>query len=223
MDPQFKSTFIPKEPLTASASYMPRRTGMNLFSLLALVVFLSVLLLGVGLFLYEKSLTSNIDDLNGRIKKAKDSLELGEIGEYKRLDKRIEIAKEVVGKHLAVSNFFDLLEENTSQSVAFDRLLMEFENSKMAVTLEGLAGSFSSVAFQSDVIAKNRFFKVPVFSDFDLDESGNVTFKLTADLDPALISFERKVNPVAEETPEETDTGAESLIGPDDLESNLNF
>ena len=59
----------------------------------------------------------------------------------------------------------------------------------MEVVLRGWAKSFNEVALQSDSFAGEKFIQEPIFSDINLDESGNILFSFSAILDPSLISY----------------------------------
>jgi hypothetical protein len=48
------------------------------------------------------------------------------------------------------------------------------------------------VAYQSEVFGKERALENPIFSNLDLDSSGNVTFTFTTDVNPGFIAYTRK-------------------------------
>ena len=55
--------------------------------------------------------------------------------------------------------------------------------------MSGQARNYAYVALQSDVLGKNKYIPQHIFSDLNLDGSGNVTFNLFAVISPTLLSY----------------------------------
>ena len=55
--------------------------------------------------------------------------------------------------------------------------------------MTGQAKSFNSVALQSDVFGTERSFKDPIFSNFSLNERGDVIFNFQTTVDPKLLLY----------------------------------
>ena len=53
----------------------------------------------------------------------------------------------------------------------------------------GQARNYSYVALQSDILGNNKYVSQHIFSDLNLDGSGNVTFNLSAVINPSLLSY----------------------------------
>ena len=53
----------------------------------------------------------------------------------------------------------------------------------------GEAKSFNAVALQSDVFGGERSFQDPIFSNFTLNENGNVIFKFSTSVEPELLRY----------------------------------
>ena len=57
--------------------------------------------------------------------------------------------------------------------------------------MSGQAVGYRSVALQSDLFAKNKYFLDPVFSNLSLDEKGNVLFDLDFSVDLNFVNYKR--------------------------------
>jgi hypothetical protein len=93
MDPQVSASFIPKKPL---ADARPRQSGLGLFFLLALLIFIASLVAGGGVFVYkgylERSLVTQKKELDNQQK----AYDLPAIKSLIRFDTRINEAKNVI-------------------------------------------------------------------------------------------------------------------------------
>jgi len=184
---QFRTSFIPKKP---QAPILRRReSSVSIFFLAGLLIFLGALLLTVGLYFYRGLTRQAIADKGQQLDEARAAFDEPLIRELMRLDARIESAEIILDKHSALTSFFDLLEATTLQSVQFTHFSFSASEGSFSVRMQGVARSFSSVAFQSDVFGRNEFIKGPIFSNLDLDDDGNATFDFNATLDPTLLSY----------------------------------
>ena len=123
--------------------------------------------------------------------KARAAFEPEFIDELRRLDKRIEHSKNIISRHLALSSFFDVLEKATLENVQFKsiRLSANPQGSSLDLSLAGLARSYASVALQSDAFGKTEGVKNPIFSQLDLGLAGDISFSVTAILDPEVFKY----------------------------------
>ncbi|MFQ5661983.1 MAG: hypothetical protein ACE5F2_01895 [Candidatus Paceibacteria bacterium] len=190
-----RTSFIPKEALTA-----PRRqakgSSIGIFFLFTLVVFIGAIALAIGVFLYQQFVLKSIEQKSASLARARAAFEPALIQEISRLDTRIDSAEDILDNHRAVSAFFDLLEASTLESVRFENLEYRTdEGGRTAISMEGRARNFSSVALQSDIFGQNKFIQEPIFSDLNLDKKGDVVFSFSAFIDPRLISYEEVVLP----------------------------
>ena len=194
---QFGTTsFIPKKPTTPVAQRR-RGTVINVFFLIALIIFLGATTVSVGVFLYEKSVIQNIEKKSNQLVEAKAAFEPALIEDLATMDNRIRAAQEVLNNHLALSAFFELLEQSTLKSVQFDDFAYTATtDGNISITMKGRGQSFSSVALQSDIFGKDPFIRNPLFSNLDIDEQGNVIFSFFATLDPMLISYRNFTDPL---------------------------
>ena len=111
MDPRFQTSFIPKKPLVGGAS-TPSKT-INLFALIATLIFIATLTLAVGVFFYNRLVIGQINENKATLERAKGAFEPDLINKIVRLDDRIGVAEGLLNEHLATSYFFDIIERAT--------------------------------------------------------------------------------------------------------------
>ncbi|MDD4989012.1 MAG: hypothetical protein PHV42_01110 [Candidatus Pacebacteria bacterium] len=207
MDPKLQTSFIPKKALTDGAVVS---SGINLVSLIISVIFILTLATSGGLYLYSGVLDGQIVKETKTLKDNEDALESQTLEQYIRLDNRIEAAKQILHNHIAVTPIFDTLQKTVLRSIQFSELTLTFGGpDKVQLSMKGQTLNYGSIAYQSDVISKDEsgLIKNPIFSDLNLDSSGNVTFSFTSTLDPSLILYERNLNtPLPSETSTTTPT-----------------
>ncbi len=128
------------------------------------------------------------------------------IEELKKATLKIDLAKQLIQNHVAVSEALTIVSALTAEKVHF----ADFEFSAADPTgkstlgggaykirMKGIADSFNSIAFQSDVFGKsqkygtNKVLKNPILSDLSLDTNGDVKFNFTADITPSDILYEK--------------------------------
>ncbi|NTV22443.1 MAG: hypothetical protein HGB03_02635 [Candidatus Yonathbacteria bacterium] len=184
-----QTSFIPKQSFDQVKK--KRNTGTWLLVSLSGFVLALSLVAAAGVFFYERMLTTDVADMRDRLERMRSAFEPTLVQELKRLDERLSTLNAVLGGHVAFSEFFSVLEQNTLQTVRFRQFTYQMNTENGAeVTLSGEATSYSSVALQSDVFGKNRYFHDPIFSDMTLDNKGNVTFNVTFILDDELIKYD---------------------------------
>jgi hypothetical protein len=112
------------------------------------------------------------------------------------LDKKIESAKTLFEKHIALSYFLDFLGKETLKSIRFlDFSYVLNQGGQSAdISLNAQANGYNALAYQSTVFGKQSSLKKIIFSNLDLDKAGNVVFKLNLMLDPAFVYYKKNVN-----------------------------
>jgi hypothetical protein len=194
MDTKLQTSFIPKKPLMPTTG-LRHTKHVSFFSILVILIFIFSIL-GAGLvFAYQKYLGSRIASMQKSLEAAERSLDANLIGEWVRLDKRVESTKDLLHTHIAFSNFLDLLETMTMRDVYFKNFGYTLTNNgRVAIAMDGEASSFATVALQSDEFAKNsKVMTNQLFSNIDLTQTGNVVFRFTATLDPSVVSYEKLI------------------------------
>lgn len=200
MEPQFKSSFIPKKPIAPQAKpgYVARnKSSVGFFTLLTIVLFVATVLFLGGIFAYKMSLQSQIEGQVAELKKARDQFEEKFIADATRLNSRIIAANNLVQNHVSPSVIFSILEENTLKTVQFNSFSFTYGvEGLVTVSGSGVADSFRSVVLQSDAFGETQFMKNVLFSGLQPTESGDVNFSVTADIDADLFLFSNNLIPV---------------------------
>jgi hypothetical protein len=219
MPATFQTSFIPKKSLVESSK--PKTSGVNLIALGSVVIFTLALGASAAVFLYGAYLKGNIAAKEKTLAKEKEAYEPATIEELRRLDGRIESAKDLLKNHVALSGLLGYLSKATLESVRFTSFEYSYAaDGTIKLSMDGEAESFGSIALQSDEFAKSRYVKEPIFSNLNLDQDGNVVFDFTASVEPSLVSYERMIlesapsEGGAAETPEATVPTAPSGTSP---------
>ncbi|HWH07399.1 MAG TPA: hypothetical protein VNU47_02675 [Candidatus Paceibacterota bacterium] len=187
--PNIPTSFVPRQSLDT-----PRRKmhgGNNVFLLIGLFIFGLSVALAVGVFAYQKYLESVVTVKEAALSSAEATISKDVVEEYVRLKQRFVSGRELLDNHVALSQFFAVLESLTLQNVKFDDLTLTVAEDRTAsITIEGIARNFNTLAAQSSAVAGERAFKRAIFSDISVNDNGTVGFSLSADIDPSLIAMQ---------------------------------
>lgn len=109
----------------------------------------------------------------------------------KRLEVKTSNGRSLLDQHVSVSPLFNqILNKLTSEGISYN----QFDFNDKGVTIAGSARSYEDVAFQAEVFggtsAKGKI-KSYRFYDLDLDQKGNVIFKLDLVPDPSVLNFSK--------------------------------
>lgn len=188
MDPRFQTSFIPKKPIVATTNSVP--STINLFSLIATVLFVVSLALSGGVYFYKDLLGKQIEESKVFLKKAQDDIDSDFIKQAIRLDSRIETSKKLLSSHLTITPFFAFLSEITLKTVRFRDFNFSYPApDKIAVSMKGQALSYSAVALQSDYLNQQKNLKNTIVGDMILDPGGTVSFNVITSVDPKVFSY----------------------------------
>ncbi len=195
MDPKFQTSFIPQKSAVANSATIPAPSSVymtktiNIFNVIATVVFVVTILASGGLFAYKTYLTSQVAQASTSLTAARSSFDFSTIQNLINVSSRIAFTKQLLNNHVAVSGLFGLLQSLTVQKVAFSNLAYSKKGGELNVTMTGEAQGYDALAYQANVFTQNAFIQNPVFSNFDLNQDGNVTFTFNATIDPTLVSY----------------------------------
>jgi hypothetical protein len=205
MEPKFQTSFIPKQSLAAATpSVAPHRRGRQAFGIgtvVSVTLFIIVVSASALLFLYQHYLQSAIASNQDSLSRARDAFEPALITELERLDQRINGAEQVLNQHIAPSSLFALLSSIALQNVQFTDYTYTAGSAGSAlihIELSGKTDSFKTLALQSDLVRTDQSLKNASISGVGLDTtSGDVVFRLSADVDPRLINYDAQVQQAA--------------------------
>lgn len=194
MDKEFQTSFVPKKPIIEKASAPHSGGGLSAaFNLIALIVFIASILAAGATYFYRGSLIDRVEEYKVSLERARGSFEPALITELQILDKRMRAASDILDNHVAVSPIFALIGEITLPTVRYSDFSYEFneENPNLVdVIMTGEAKGYNYIALQADLFGDDKFIKNPIFSDFTLDQNGNVDFALTFSVDKTLVLYE---------------------------------
>ena len=190
MNSKIRSSFIPKKAIATKSSTLKKYRSFNILTFVATIVFVVSLAASGGVFIYERLIENSIDQKGIELDSARQTIDIGLINEFKALDKKLRTAEELLGRHTAMTLFFDFLESSTLQNVQYNEFNYEFNtDGVIIINMEGIARSFNSLTLQSDIFRDSNIILNPVFSNLSLDESGNVQFNVSARIDPSFVLY----------------------------------
>lgn len=185
MEDRVKTSFIPKASLNTKQQKSPKsNTTLNVFNLLGVVILVAAIVVSIGVFLLEQFTIQSIENKKESLERARAAFQPATIKELSRLDSRLQVGSQLLSSHIAPSKLFDVIEEETLSSVRFrDFSMSEAGAGRLAITMGGEAQSFNAVALQSDRFGANDLFSEVIFSNLNIDASGNVVFNFSAAVD----------------------------------------
>ncbi len=203
MEPKFQTSFIPQKPIAGGTSVMPQSNAssgfgssqmsktINIFNTVATVAFVLTVLACGGLFAYKQYMASQIAQESASLTAARSTFDFGTIQNLITISSRVTDVTTLLNTHVAVSELFNLLQSLTVQKVTFTSFSYTKKPGELDVSLTGESQGYDVLAAQANIFADNSYIQNPVFSDFDLAQNGDVTFKLTMTIDPTLISYKQ--------------------------------
>lgn len=210
METKFQTSFIPKKPIAPiggsiggpSASAPTKHRGTSFFMGLAIIIFVLSLAAVGGVYAWKQVLISQQAGYQADLAQREKQFNTDLISQLKETNVKIDMARQLLNNHLAISQIFGLIGRITSENVRF--LSMDLSTTgkpgdDIKVTLSGYGTSLSAVAFQSDVMNQleqyglRKVVKNPILSDPSLDANGTVAFGFTAAIDPSSLSYEASV------------------------------
>lgn len=192
MEQTFQTSFIPQKPIVKERATSSRPIGF--FMVIALFILFTVLLATGGLYFYKGINEKKIVSMDNTLNLARNRFEPAKIAELQVLDKRLNAATEVLGKHMVLTPIFKVLEQLTMKTVRYTSFDYEFGgegNALVYVKISGQAIGYRSIALQSDLFATNKNIIDPVFSNLTLDASGNVLFDLEFSVEPNFANYKQ--------------------------------
>ncbi len=195
MEPKFQSSFIPKGPISSTATALPaRRTEeKSLLSFLAFIIFAASVLLAMGMFGYKFYLKYRIGKMGADLASFRATLQPETIRELTRLNDRIISTKDLLSKHRALTPLFKFLELSTPKTARLNNFHYSMTGQGLELSLDGEARGYAALALLADVFNKSQYFKDSIFSDLNLNERGDVSFSFKAMVEPNLVSYDREV------------------------------
>jgi hypothetical protein len=193
MDKEFQTSFVPKKKIVEREKKESHSSVVGVANLFALIVFIASILGAGGTYLYRSSLQNTVEGYQSSLALAKAAFEPTLITTLQSLDKRMNAATNILNSHVAVSPIFALLGDLTLPTVRYSDFSYEFnkDNADLVdIKISGQAKGYNYIALQSDLFGQNKFIKNPIFSNFTLDQLGNIDFNLTFSVNKSLVLYE---------------------------------
>jgi hypothetical protein len=203
METKFQTSFIPKKNAGNSSLGAARQVShhtTSVYMVIAVVVFVASLAGIGGAYAWTAYLNANLDGYKNDLAAREKQFDVDTIQTLKQENVRIDLAKQVLSKHLALSQIFAIVGKLTIASVRFlsmDVSVPANASDGVKVTLSGYGSNLASVAFQSDVLGNleqynlRKVVKNPIMSNPSLDPKGTVSFSLTAVIDAGNLLYEQ--------------------------------
>lgn len=180
----FKSSFIPKEPITEEV-FKKKKAGV--FGVIVVALFVTSIIVAGGMYFYKGFIKKDIASLQSQLAESEKNIDKKTITEMSRFAARLDIVKSVVFKHQVISNVLNSLASSTASSVYFTSFSYgALTPDNLSITLEGKATSYGSVALEENALMNNKNFKSVVFSNLIPEERGLISFKANVSVDPEL-------------------------------------
>ncbi len=188
-----QTSFIPKRTLDTQAR-IERADTVSIFTVLSTIIFFLAIVAGGGIFFWQQSLKAQVQEVEATLIKERESFSEDTIRDLTDLSNRLKSSEELLDNRLYSSKIFELLNQNTIQTVRFSKFSVDpsmVDKTKLKMTVSGQAKDYASVALQSDIFSKltNTVLEYE-FSNLTLDQAGNVLFDMSATLDKKAIAFD---------------------------------
>lgn len=186
-----ETSFIPKKQKSQKKQ---KRGQASQFAVLAsIIVFLVSGAIAGGAFLYQQYLERSINQKEASLERAREAFEPQLLHELRRVNTRTKAARTLLQKHIAPSALFSELEERTLRSVRFQKFTYAIENTEgqevIKLNMSGEAESFESIALQYQSFEKSAMLQEPMFSNFQLNDKGNVIFEFTVKVNKTKLQY----------------------------------
>lgn len=137
-----------------------------------------------GVIIYRNSLKKGNDALTVSVQKAQASFEPALINELIQMSDKLDVSKDVLNKHIALTPILDLLSKDTLTEVRFRSFSYGVsKENKIDIVLNGEAKSYSVLASQAEEFNKDKRIKGSSFSGLSLGDKGMINFTARLVLD----------------------------------------
>ncbi len=196
MEPNFKTSFIPKKPISINQGSSPSPVrSFNIYSLLATTFFILALLASGGLFAYTKILEGDIATAGQEIEDARSAFQVDEIKDLIAASARIKAINSLLEKHVVVSKILTLLEELTLKKVRYTEFHYAIKNNAPTIDMKVESQTYNALAVQGNIFDNNEFIQNPTFTSYAAGENGLITTTFFATINPSFISYKNSVEP----------------------------
>ncbi len=207
MEQEFRTTFIPKKPVTVAAVNPtgPVSRPVGILFVISVVLFVATGVVVGGVYAYRSILTNDVANLKSSLDTVQRGIETNVIKEFTVADKRLRNAQTLLSQHTVLAPVFSVLGTTTLPSIRYTKMDVSFDDSKnLVATLSGESDGYRSIALQSQALSDRTNIKDIIFSNFVVTPKGNVSFDMSFMIPAADLSFSKFVADAATNT--QTDT-----------------
>ena len=204
MDSKIPTSFIPKD--TIRTDLRTRTEPVSILTIIALVVLAGSLIYLAGIYVYRYVTYNEINSpctstggsgscgLKASLGVETQALDLNKLEQLKQLDTKLKNGESVLNSHVALKPLFDFLGRVTIQDIQYQKFQFDSsQDDKTVITINGVAKSYEDIAYQQKVFTTDPEAQKDIssfaFSDFSLDDKGQVSFQLTMSVDNALLLY----------------------------------
>lgn len=213
-------SFVPKQPVR-SANRPKANQSLNVFSMASLVLLIAAAILAGAVFGYSLLLEREKSQKTEELTQIQQSVDQAAVEDLVRFGHRLTAAQEILNNHLTPSALFAVLERDTVSGVQFSDFQYQIgDEGEIAITLQGLAESFNTLAYQSQVLSQNPFLRNQIFADTSVEgETESVSFSFSATVSDELILAGNSAPATEEASTPESEAGDEAVETSEALES----
>lgn len=195
-DTRFSSSFIPKTPIVGTTIQKER---MSLLTALGGLIFLLSLISIGGVFIYKMMVNSKLNELKAELATLESQVNRQEIARLVSFDKKLESTKEVLTNHVALTNFFKMLELDTLPNVSFTSLKYTAPAGKnIVVSMDGFTSNYRILGEQQKVFLADPNTFAADFKTMSFDKvKRQVVFVFEGEFKSNLVKFAYPVVPTA--------------------------
>lgn len=149
---------------------------------------LAVLIFSIlGCFVLENSLKNNqkiLSDLEKSLSEGRSSGRINLEKEILKHQKNIEDFSQLIGKHLTVTEVFNIIQKNCHPNVWFSQFNLNAKEAEVSVS--GETQSFESLGQQLLIFQDENLIKEASLEQVSITKEGKIQFGLTLSLDPQI-------------------------------------
>ncbi|PID83637.1 hypothetical protein CSB11_00290 [Candidatus Campbellbacteria bacterium] len=177
------SSFIPKKEFKKKEERTRRGPRLNIFFLIALIIFLSTAIASGGVYFWKKGLQNQNNNYKQELAEKKEAFNIETIKDFSELAKRIDSAEVLLKKHYNLIPIFRYLEKNTLVDVTLTEFLLEENKQDIKVQAKGTASDLSDLQLQSREYAGNTNVSSLVLANITKNNVGETVFDLEFSVD----------------------------------------
>ncbi len=193
MEPQFQTSFIPKKPVDSGIKMVGAKGPISIFSIFTTVLVVGTVVASAGLFFYQQMIQSQITDVEKNIVSARGAFQPDTIKQLITVSSQITFTEKLLNSHILINQIFNLLQNLTVRKIAFNDFTYTNKNGSPSIVMNGESQSYNALLDQSNIFAQSGLVQNSQFSNFSLSSDGNVSFKLSANIDPSVLLYPKVV------------------------------